>query len=57
VVQTLSLYRKKLLSFDGDCSASRASAANDSSVIVSPSDGFAFRHVASAFQSSSGDAA
>jgi hypothetical protein len=53
VVQTLSRYRKNELSFVGDCSASRASAANDSSVIVSPSEGFAIRHTFGSFQLSS----
>jgi len=56
----LSRYRRNEFSFVGDCSASRASAANDSSVIVSPRLGFACFQTAGVFHvpsvAQSGDA-
>ena len=49
----LSLYLKKELSFVGDCSASFASRAKSSALIVTPHDGFACGHTSGSFQSAS----
>ena len=50
-------YLRKALSFVDEFSASRQSAANDSSLIVSPNDGFALCQIFGDFQSSSRSAA
>ena len=57
VVGMFNRYRRKALSLVAEFSASLQSAANDSSLIVSPSEGFALCQIFGDFQSSSRSAA